>query len=67
MSSARPAVAAIDCGTNSIRLLVSAPDGTSLDRRMQITRLGAGVDRTGVLSPEAVERTLEVLRQFGEV
>jgi exopolyphosphatase/guanosine-5'-triphosphate,3'-diphosphate pyrophosphatase len=56
-------VAAIDCGTNSTRLLVSR-DGETLDRRMVITRLGAKVDRTGELDPAAIERTLTVLRDY---
>lgn len=56
-------VAAIDCGTNSVRLLIS--DGrTPVVRLMRITRLGKGVDRTGRLDPEAIERTLEVLREY---
>jgi len=55
-------VAAIDCGTNSIRLLVTDLDpqaGTSgeLLRRMEIVRLGQGVDATGRLAPEALQRT----------
>jgi exopolyphosphatase/guanosine-5'-triphosphate,3'-diphosphate pyrophosphatase len=56
-------VAAIDCGTNSTRLLVTK-DGETLDRRMVITRLGKGVGATGRLDPEAIERTLAVLRDF---
>ena len=56
-------LAAIDCGTNSTRLLI-AKDGRSLDRRMVITRLGKGVDATGRLDPEAIERTLSVLREY---
>jgi exopolyphosphatase/guanosine-5'-triphosphate,3'-diphosphate pyrophosphatase len=63
-------VASIDCGTNSIRLLVGEPTGdgkfTTLDRRMRITRLGQGVDANGKLAPEAIERTLTVLREFRE-
>jgi exopolyphosphatase/guanosine-5'-triphosphate,3'-diphosphate pyrophosphatase len=60
------AVAAIDCGTNSTRLLVS--DGSTLIARlMRITRLGQGVGGTGRLHPEAVERTLAVLREYREV
>lgn len=56
-------VAAIDCGTNSVRLLVS--DGTrSLSRRMHITRLGRGVDATGRLDPDAITRTIEVLGEY---
>jgi exopolyphosphatase/guanosine-5'-triphosphate,3'-diphosphate pyrophosphatase len=59
-------VAAIDCGTNSIRLLVAdLPDPSAgpgvplvdLARRMEIVRLGQGVDRTDRLAPEAIERT----------
>lgn len=56
-------VAAIDCGTNSIRLLVADVDPaaramTDLARTMTVVRLGQGVDRTGRLAPEAVARTL---------
>jgi exopolyphosphatase / guanosine-5'-triphosphate,3'-diphosphate pyrophosphatase len=57
-------VAAVDCGTNSTRLLVVDDDGRALDRRMRITRLGQGVDASGVLRDDAVERTLEVLREY---
>lgn len=58
--------AAIDCGTNSTRLLIS--DGSnSVERLMRITRLGAGVDRTGRLDPDAMERTFEVLREYRAV
>jgi exopolyphosphatase/guanosine-5'-triphosphate,3'-diphosphate pyrophosphatase len=61
-------VAAIDCGTNSIRLLVAdvPQEGahTDLLRRMEIVRLGQGVDATGRLAPEAVERTRVVLVQY---
>lgn len=61
-----PLYAAIDCGTNSTRLLIS--DGTTpRERLMRITRLGKGVDRTGRLDPEAIERTLEVLREYRQV
>lgn len=58
------AVAAVDCGTNSTRLLVVDADGAALDRQMRITRLGEGVDATRRLSPAAVERTLSVLRDY---
>ncbi len=59
-------VAAVDCGTNSTRLLVS--DGTKpFERLMRITRLGEGVDEHGRLAPEAIERTVTVLREFRQV
>ncbi len=65
-------VAAIDCGTNSIRLLVADADPatgelTDLDRRMTIVRLGQGVDRTGRLAPEALERTFAACREYAEI
>ena len=61
-----PLYAAIDCGTNSTRLLIS--DGTEpVERLMRITRLGAGVDRNGRLDPDAIERTLAVLREYRQV
>ncbi|MFF3910667.1 exopolyphosphatase [Streptomyces sp. NPDC001848] len=65
-------VAAIDCGTNSIRLLVADADPDAgelvdLDRRMTIVRLGQGVDRTGRLAPEALERTFAACREYAEV
>ncbi len=53
-------VAAIDCGTNSIRLLVADVDGggkTDVHREMRVVRLGQDVDRTGELAPAALERT----------
>jgi len=59
-----PAIAAIDCGTNSTRLLVADANGQPLVRLMRITRLGQGVDATGRLAPEAIERCLAVLREF---
>lgn len=59
-------VGAIDCGTNSTRLLVH--DGErAFERRTTITRLGAGVDADGRLAPEAIERTLDVLREYRRV
>ncbi len=67
MSGPPGAVAAIDCGTNSTRLLVATSDGTVLDRQMRITRLGEGVDATGVLSGDAVARTVAVLREYRAV
>ncbi|WP_328494530.1 Ppx/GppA family phosphatase [Streptomyces sp. NBC_00414] len=65
-------VAAVDCGTNSIRLLVADADPRTgelvdLDRRMTIVRLGQGVDRTGRLAPEALERTFAACREYAAV
>jgi exopolyphosphatase/guanosine-5'-triphosphate,3'-diphosphate pyrophosphatase len=66
-------VAAIDCGTNSIRLLIADVDPataatpatlTDIDRRMEIVRLGQGVDTTGRLAPEALDRTLKALGDY---
>lgn len=67
-----PRVAAIDCGTNSIRLLVAEltrrHDGSidlrDLHREMRVVRLGQGVDATGRLAPEALERTREALAAY---
>jgi exopolyphosphatase / guanosine-5'-triphosphate,3'-diphosphate pyrophosphatase len=64
--------AAIDCGTNSLRLLVADVDPeagelTDVDRRMEIVRLGQGVDSTGRLAPEALERTLRALRGYARI
>ena len=65
-------VAAVDCGTNSIRLLVADADPATgdlvdLDRRMTIVRLGQGVDRTGRLAPEALERTFAACREYAAI
>lgn len=61
-----PVLAAIDCGTNSTRLLIR--DGAStLDRRMTITRLGQGVGATGRLDAAAIERTVTSLRAYKSV
>jgi len=57
-------VAAVDCGTNSTRLIVVDDEGTVLAREMRITRLGEGVDATRRLSPEGIGRTLSVLRDY---
>ena len=65
-------VAAIDCGTNTIRLLIAEPDRDDsgrphlevLRRRNEIVRLGQGVDRTGLLDPEALERTLAAVASY---
>jgi exopolyphosphatase/guanosine-5'-triphosphate,3'-diphosphate pyrophosphatase len=63
-------VAALDCGTNSLRLLIADVDGGSLTdvvRRMEIVRLGQGVDETGRLADEALERTFRVLDDYADV
>ena len=60
-------LAAIDCGTNSTRLLVSEGGARPLERLMRITRLGQGVDATGRLAPDAIDRTVAVLREYREV
>ncbi|MEU0219567.1 Ppx/GppA phosphatase family protein [Streptomyces sp. NPDC006265] len=65
-------VAAVDCGTNSIRLLVADADPATgelvdLDRRMTIVRLGQGVDRTGRLVPEALQRTFAACREYAGI
>ncbi len=64
-------LAAVDIGTNSIRLLVADVDGSGrdaklrpLDRRMRITRLGQGVDRARALAADAIDRTVDVLREY---
>ena len=57
-------VAAIDIGTNSVRLLIADEAGRELERPMRITRLGQGVDVTGVLAPDAITRTTAVLAEY---
>jgi exopolyphosphatase / guanosine-5'-triphosphate,3'-diphosphate pyrophosphatase len=62
-------VAAIDCGTNSLRLLIADVDAerhelTDVIRRMEIVRLGQGVDATGRLAPEALDRTMRTLASY---
>jgi exopolyphosphatase / guanosine-5'-triphosphate,3'-diphosphate pyrophosphatase len=64
------AIASIDMGTNSTRVLVAHPADGGLDiadRRNTITRLGQGVGTTGRLADEAVERTLDCLRGYREI
>ena len=64
------AIASVDLGTNSTRVLVGRPTGAGLeilDRRNTITRLGQGVGASGRLAPEAVERTLDCLRGYREL
>jgi len=65
-------VAAIDCGTNSVRLLVADVDArqsvlTDVAREMKIVRLGEGVDRTGRLSDAALDRTMGALREYADL
>jgi exopolyphosphatase/guanosine-5'-triphosphate,3'-diphosphate pyrophosphatase len=63
-------IAAVDIGTNTVRLLVADQIAGRLEdvaRHVVITRLGQGVDGTGLLNPAAVERTLGVLREYGAV
>jgi len=65
-------VAAIDCGTNSIRLLIADIDPeraalTDIAREMKIVRLGEGVDRTGRLSEAALDRTIGALREYADL
>jgi len=60
-------VAAIDCGTNSIRLLIADIDGTNfreIVREMEIVRLGQGVDKTGQFNPDAITRTLAAVDTY---
>jgi exopolyphosphatase/guanosine-5'-triphosphate,3'-diphosphate pyrophosphatase len=70
MSATR--VAAIDCGTNSLRLLVADVDPvlgklSDVVRRMEIVRLGQGVDATGRLAPDALDRTLHTLGEYAGI
>jgi exopolyphosphatase / guanosine-5'-triphosphate,3'-diphosphate pyrophosphatase len=64
-------VAAIDCGTNSIRLLIAEPDGSGglkdLDRRLEIVRLGQGVDASGEFRPDAMQRTFAAVDEYAEL
>lgn len=63
-------VAAVDCGTNSVRLLVAEIVGDGLRdlvREMRIVRLGEGVDKTGSLAPQAIERTRVALEEYAEI
>ncbi len=62
-------VAAIDCGTNSIRLLIAdvhpaTGELVDLERMMEVVRLGQDVDRTGRFAPEALERTFAACRAY---
>ncbi|MEY4497434.1 MAG: hypothetical protein RLZZ364_739 [Actinomycetota bacterium] len=60
-------VAAIDCGTNSIRLLIADIDGSNfreITREMEVVRLGQGVDKTGAFHPDAIARTLAAVDKY---
>ena len=61
-------VAAVDCGTNSLRLLIAEPTKSGglrdLERRTEIVRLGQGVDATGEFHPDALARTFTVVEQY---
>ncbi len=62
-------VAAIDCGTNSIRLLIADIDGSNfreIDRTMEIVRLGQGVDQNKAFHPDAIARTLAAIDLFAQ-
>ena len=64
-------VGAVDCGTNSIRLLVADVDPAwgglvDLHREMRVVRLGQDVDRTGRLAPEALQRTLAATQDYAD-
>ena len=59
-------VAAVDCGTNSIRLLIHDTEVGEVSRRNTIVRLGQGVDETGQFAPEAIERTRVALADYVE-
>jgi exopolyphosphatase/guanosine-5'-triphosphate,3'-diphosphate pyrophosphatase len=64
-------VAAIDCGTNSIRLLIAEPNGvgglTDLERRLEVVRLGQGVDASGAFHPDALQRTFAAVDEYAEL
>ncbi|MEO6470189.1 MAG: Ppx/GppA phosphatase family protein [Aeromicrobium sp.] len=69
-SDRRNRVAAIDCGTNSIRLLITDISGGSkidIVREMRIVRLGQDVDKTGHLADEAIARTLTATREYASL
>jgi exopolyphosphatase / guanosine-5'-triphosphate,3'-diphosphate pyrophosphatase len=59
-----PRAAAVDVGSNSVRLLIADADGTTLHREMRITRLGRGVDEHGHLDDDSLAATVEALADF---
>jgi exopolyphosphatase/guanosine-5'-triphosphate,3'-diphosphate pyrophosphatase len=60
-------VAAIDIGTNSTNLLIVDHNGKTLERQVNVTRLGQGVDKTRTLLPDAIDRTIECLTKYREL
>ena len=63
-------VAAIDCGTNSIRLLIADISNgifKEVVRSMEVVRLGQGVDKNKSFHPDAIKRTLDAVEMFSEV
>ncbi len=58
-------ISAIDIGSNSVRLMVMA-DGKTLYKRLSTTRLGEGLAHSGVLLPQAIERTAQAVKQFAQ-
>ncbi len=70
LRQAQGPVAAIDCGTNSVRLLVAeaGPDGpVELERTLRLTRLGQGVDATGEFHPDALARTFAACDDYAVI
>lgn len=70
MTTLEEPVAAIDCGTNSIRLLIArrrGPELVEIDRRMLTVRLGEGVDQSGLLAPQALRRTWDACNVYRQV
>ena len=61
--ASKPTVAAIDCGTNTVKLLIGALPDVAV-REMRMVRLGQGVDATGRLADEALERTFAALDEY---
>jgi exopolyphosphatase / guanosine-5'-triphosphate,3'-diphosphate pyrophosphatase len=67
MTATSGAFAAIDCGTNSTRLLIESAGAEVLQRIMRITRLGQNVDATHELDPDAIARTVAVLTEYRQL
>lgn len=59
--------AAVDIGTNSMRLLIVAGDGTEIGRWARVTGLGKGLDSSGRLAQDAIDRTVAVLEEYGRL